>query len=76
MARRKKQKNTIKLFMAVTPDKYELPLFVTPSLDEMAKTFHKSKMVISSSICHQRSGNRCGVKFIVIEVENDDGKIE
>ena len=73
---KKPKKKTAKLFMAVTPDEYELPLFVTESLDEMAKAFHKSKNVISSSICHERQGTASGVKFIAVEVENDDGEIK
>ena len=73
---KKPKKKTTKLFMAVTPDEYELPLFVTESLDEMAKKFNKTKSMISSSICHERQGGRCGIKFIRVEVENDDGEIK
>lgn len=63
----------MKLYMAVMPDKYELPLFVTPYLDEMAHVFRKKKSVISSSICHERQGSKKGgVKFIVVEVEDDN----
>lgn len=53
------------IYMAVTPDELELPLFVTDNLQEMAEKFNKSKAVISSSICHGRKGTaKGGVKFI------------
>lgn len=70
----KKMKNTI--YMAVTPDEYELPLFVTDNLAEMADKFHKTKACISSSICHKRQGtNKGGVKFIKIKEEEDAEEI-
>lgn len=63
-------KNTI--YMAVTPDELELPLFVTDNLAEMADKFHKTKACISSSICHERKGSRkSGVRFIKIKEEEE-----
>lgn len=60
------------VYMAVTADKYELPLYVTENLDEMADKFHKTKGCILSSISHQRKGKKGGIMFLRIEEENDD----
>lgn len=62
-----------KIYMAVTPDEYELPLFVTDNLDEMAARFGKSKACILSSISHKRVGHRKGVTFVRI-IEEDEQK--
>lgn len=71
MGKRRRIKN--RLYMAVTPDKYELPLFVTPYLDEIADKFGKSKVVVASSICHNRQGSKKGgVKFVAVEVDEKD----
>lgn len=72
--RRRRIKN--RMYMAVTPDEYELPLFVTPYLEEMADRFGKSKAVVASSICHNRQGSKKGgVKFVAIEIDDDDKEI-
>lgn len=58
----------MKLYLAVTCDDMELPLYVTESLDELCNKFGVSKNVVLSSIAHHHSGKRRGVKFARIEV--------
>lgn len=58
----------IKLYMAVTPDKYELPLVISESLDEISIKTGVKKHAILSSICHNRSGKNTGYKFLRIEL--------
>lgn len=60
-----------KLYLAVTPDEYELPLFVADSAVELAKMFSTTANVVSSCISHNSSGKKAGVKFIRIVVEED-----
>ena len=57
-----------KLYMAVTPDEYELPLFVTDNVAEMAAVFHTKPNTILSSIAHGRSGSINGRKFVRVEI--------
>ena len=56
------------LYMAVTPDKYELPIAVEVNLEDIAELFGMSVNSVASSIAKNRSGKRKGVKFLRIEV--------
>jgi len=59
----------INLYMAVTADRYELPLFVADSPRELVLVTGYSKNIILSSIAHNQSGRMRGVKFIRISVD-------
>ena len=59
------------LYMAVTPDKFELPVAVADSLDEMEFMTGITKSNISCAITRRRSGKHIGIKFIKIECEED-----
>lgn len=66
----------MKLYFAVTADKYELPLVVEDSAAELAKkTGYKRTNILSelSKTEEQKSkqGNARGIKFVRVEV--DDG---
>lgn len=61
----------MKLYMAVTADKFELPLAVEVSTTQLSKKTGISKESISFSICKKRSGKNNGIKFIKIEVDDD-----
>ena len=52
------------LYMAVTPDKYELPLCVSDNLKELADRFNTTTDNISSAICHDASGKRRALSLL------------
>ena len=58
------------LYMLVTFDKYEYPLIVTESLDELAEKCCCTKNAISSAICHSRK-NGGKSRFVKVVVEDD-----
>lgn len=62
------------MYMAVTADKYELPLFVADTVWEMAKHFGVTENTVYSSISKGLSGKRNGYRFVKVEeVENELG---
>ena len=61
----------MKLYMAVTPDKYELPLAVRDSPKDLAEAVGIASQVILNCISHNQSGKRTGMKFIRIELPDD-----
>ena len=57
------------LWIAVSRDKYELPIAVADSIEELAELCGVKVNSIRSYICHARqSGKRC--KYVAIEVED------
>lgn len=66
----------MKLYMAVTPDKYELPLAVADTVLELAQTVNRSASVIYSSITKNTSGKTKGMKFVKVELEDEMCKIK
>lgn len=61
----------LKLYLVVTPDKYELPVAVADSLDELANMTGIPKSNISYAICRNRSGKTIGIKFLKIKCEEE-----
>lgn len=59
------------LYEAVTPDKYELPLFIADSLSELAAWAGVTKNCVKSSISHGNKGVTRGRKFLKIELCED-----
>lgn len=57
------------LYMAVTVDKYELPLIVEDSISKLAKKTGVSVSTVKSSIDINQSGTRRGMKFIQVKEE-------
>ena len=57
------------LYMAVTPDKYELPLAVEAYAEDIAEIFETTKKAVWSSVSSGRSGKKKGVKFVKVEVD-------
>ena len=57
------------LYMAVTADKYELPLIVEDSISKLAKKTGVSVSTVKSSIDRNQSGTRRGMKFIQVKEE-------
>lgn len=62
----------MKLYMGVTPDKYELPLFVADSLKELSKMSGFDYDSIRHRISKRSSGRNKGVKFIKITIEEEE----
>lgn len=69
----------MKLYMGVTPDKFELPIAVFETGKELAERFGVSSSVIYCEISRQKKGGRYqndgrkrGVRFIGVEIEDYD----
>ena len=58
-------------YMAVTPDKYELPLFFPETIEELCERYGVSKNTIYSSVCKNKSGVRLGRKFVRVELREE-----
>lgn len=63
MSKYKKRPKKI-FYMAVTPDKYELPLHCPLTADEMAEKYNVKKNTIYSCVCRDKKGTRSGRKFV------------
>ena len=57
-------------YLAVTPDQYELPLYVAEYLSELARVMNVKEYTISNMLVHPElySGERIGMRFYRIEV--------
>lgn len=64
--------NVYKLYMAVTPDKFELPLAVADSLEELSKITGIARGNIAANISKGRSGGKIGMKFVRVQVMYDN----
>ncbi|MEA4922182.1 MAG: hypothetical protein VB031_02305 [Eubacteriaceae bacterium] len=64
----------MKIYMAVTADKYELPTMVADSSKELAGMLGRTVNSVRSHISHTKegivNGKRCGEKLIVVDVSN------
>jgi len=60
------------LYMAVTPDEYELPLVVAASAAELARVCGTSESNIRVQICRGYNGTNSGRKFVKVEVRSCD----
>lgn len=56
------------LYLSVTADELELPIFVTESAREMADKYGISTHKLYDSICRGLSGKRIGHKFIKVDI--------
>lgn len=62
----------MKLYMGVTPDKYELPLCVADTVTELARMYRMTPSAIYTNIYNHQDGTRNGVKFLKIEFNEED----
>lgn len=60
------------LWMAVTPDEYELPLAVEDTARELGNRFNVDANVVMSCVKKERTGKNTGRKFIKVEIREDD----
>lgn len=66
----------INVYMAVTTDKYELPIAVADTVKELSELTGTSKNAISSAICKKKSGRISGKKFIRVEIDETENEDE
>lgn len=59
-----------KLYMEVTPDKYELPVRVADSVGELAEMCGCGKRTIQSAITHYNAGY-CNSKYRRVVIDDD-----
>lgn len=57
------------LYMAVTPDKYELPLAVEETITELASKLGERRDNLSSNLSKKRSGKNKGYKIVKVKIE-------
>lgn len=69
----------MKVYMGVTPDKYELPIAIFDSARELALRFGVSQNCVNSEISRNAKGGRYindgrvrGVRFIRVEFEDEE----
>ena len=62
----------MKLYMCVTLDDYELPLYVADSVPELAKVMGCSTNCIYPALYRVRTGKKKRSKFVEVEVEDFD----
>ena len=58
-----------KVYILKTCDKYELPLGVYDSLDDLATAVGLTKSSIASSISHAKNGDKSFCKYERVEIE-------
>lgn len=58
------------IWMAVTPDEYELPIALEDSSAKLAELLGISASTVRGSEFRDRSGELCGMRFV--KVRNDD----
>lgn len=63
------------LYMAVTPDKLELPLFVAGNARELANKYGVTENAVYSSIARNESGKQRGAKFIKVKMAKEEEKV-
>lgn len=62
----------MKIYMGVTPDKYELPIFVADSLKELAEMSGFDYDSIRCRISKKSSGRNHGIKFIKVVIDEEE----
>ena len=60
------------LWMAVTADEYELPLYVAKSAAELASQYNITKNAVESAVSKGLSGKKKGYKFVRVEEIEDE----
>ena len=55
--------------MAVTPDKYELPIYICDTGEELAQKLNISRNTVFSSITRSENGTRTGRKIVRVKID-------
>ena len=67
----KKEKSNMHVYMAVTRDKYELPIAVADTSVELAKIMHTTDTVIRSCIYHEKTGKHKSSMYKKVIIDED-----
>lgn len=59
------------LYLAVTADKYELPICVETTIDNIARRMGVTRNTVAVGISRGRSGSRYGFAFRKVTVEEE-----
>lgn len=59
------------LYLWVSKDEFELPLYVSDSLSELATVTNTRKNTISSIICKHKKGIIKKTRFVAVEVDDE-----
>lgn len=59
------------LWLAVTPDKYELPLVIEDSSEKLGKVYGLSKKTVASMVRRGADGKRNGHKFVKVRIDDE-----
>lgn len=62
----KEYRSIVCLYMAVTPDEYELPLYVSDTAAELARHYGLKPNTVSTSISQNKNGEKTGRKFVKV----------
>lgn len=57
------------IYMAVETDKYELPVYIAETIDELSARYKVSQSTIKSSISLGKNGTKTGRKFVSVKNE-------
>lgn len=57
------------LWLAVTPDRYELPIMVCDTAEELGQKYGLSRNSIISNVKRKADGTRSGRKFVKVRIE-------
>lgn len=60
-----------KVYMAVTSDKYELPVAVADSTGQLAVITGVGANAIRSHISHKLNGTKRGIKYVIVRIPDD-----
>jgi hypothetical protein len=60
------------IYMAVTADKYELPIAIADTRYQLAIMLGLNKSTVYRALREKLDGHRCGMKFVQVEEEEDE----
>lgn len=58
--------------MAVTADKYELPLYIAETIEELSERYGISRSTIATSISREETGRNRGFKFAKVKLTGEE----
>jgi len=59
------------LWLAVTADRYELPLVVEDSSEKLGKVYGLSKKTVASMVRYGSDGSKSGHKFVKVRIDDE-----
>jgi ribosomal protein L7Ae-like RNA K-turn-binding protein len=63
-----------KIYMEVTQDEYELPIRIADSRSQLARMCGVSKAAVSVAISHWKNGDVKRSRFVMVEVDDEEGE--